>query len=205
MSGIPPTIMSVVYVTSTSHIVSAVTRTDTSAPSPSLADLVGDNLGLQLGPTQVQDSGTPSIPVGTLLIPATDLALVDIDLRLLGPSPWGQAINLVGTPSKPVIGEPPVLAPLLSFVTPPGATYSSGTQLLTVTITNNPAASGSAYYIIVAQPFTVTGFPTTAKGTLTTTSTTVVTFSLLNLKSGTFPVLILVKQMLPCVATFIVP
>jgi hypothetical protein len=201
MSTIQTTKMTVLYVASTGHIVSAITRTEASGPSPSIADLVGDNLHLQLGPTTQL---TPPIPVSTFFIPATDLKSVDVDFDILGPNPWGRVMNLAGTSSSPVLGDPPVLPPLTRLSSTPTASYTA--PAVTVNFPSGSASGGSAYYIIVSQPFTVTGFPTTAKGTLPATlSSAANPLSLGNVRSGTYPVLILIQNVLPYVATFVVP
>ncbi len=198
MSGSTPKKVTVVYVATTGHIVAAVTRTDTSGPSPSVADLVGDSLALQMGWTQTP--ATPlTIPDGTFLIPATDLALVEIDFGLLGSTPWGQAMNLVGASGGPVLGQPPSVLPLTTFVSPPTA-VSPSKPLVNVSIPTSTALSGFSYYIILAQPLTVSGFPTTCKGNLPTTATPV-SLTVPNMVTGTsYLVLVLVQTLKPYVA-----
>ena len=201
MSGSTPKKVTVVYVATTGHIVAAVTRTDTSGPSPSVADLVGDSLALQMGWTQPT---TPlTIPDGTFLIPATDLALVDVDFGLVGPNAWGQAMNLTGSSSGPVLTSTPSLLPLTNFTSlpPPLPTAKSlSTSQVSVTITTSSALSGFSYYIILAQPLTVSGFPTTCKGILPTTATPV-SLTVPNMVPGTsYLVLILVQTLQPYVA-----
>ena len=179
---------------------SAITRTNASGPSPSIADLVGDNLHLELGPTaQV----TPPRPVGTFLIPSTDLASVDVDIDLLGPNPWGRVMNLAGTPSSPVLGDPPVLPPLTSQPSPHsglrGARYdgevsgwlgSRGSRIL-----HHCESTFHGYWVSDhGQRHCGRALPASATP-----------LSLLNLRSGPNPVLILIQNVLPYVATFTVP
>lgn len=209
MSAIPPTKMTVVYVASTGHIVAAVTRRDTTSQSPSVADLVGDGLHLRMATSPPPlSSPTSSSPVGTFVIPQSDLASVDVDFDQVGTFPWGRAINPPTVSSSSGQAQPIVNNRLMPFPTSalPAVSPPKPGSPVSVTIvipTTMVIPTGSTYYIVFSQPATMTGAPPTASGPLSSSGTTTVTFPNLTLPtttSGTsYPVLILVPTMLPYV------
>jgi len=204
MSAIPPTKMTVVYVASTGHIVAAVTRRDTTSPSPSVADLVGDGIHLRMATAPTTSSG----PVGTFVIPPSDLASVDVDFDQVGTLPWARAINPPTVSSSSGQAQPIVNNRLMPFPTSalPAVSPPKPGSPVSVTIvipTTMVIPTGSTYYIVFSQPATMTGAPPTASGPLSSSGTTTVPFPNLTLPtttSGTsYPVLILVPTMLPYV------
>ena len=76
--------------------------------------------------------------------PWSDLALVDVDLGLVGPNAWGQAMNLTGSSSGPVLTSRLRSCRLQIYLTPaPLPTAKSlSTSQLSVTITTSSALSG---------------------------------------------------------------
>jgi hypothetical protein len=203
MTGTPSTKITVVYVATTGHVLAGFTRADVSGPPPKLADLVGDNLVLQMGPSS--PTATPTKPVGRFLIPATELASVDVDLPHQGAALWGQSMQLSGATGSLVLSQPPSLFAPKAFTTTPVANVTA--SQLTVSIAGSSTTlSGLPYYVMVAQP--ITGV---AKGTLavvgatTTTATAAVTISVPgSVSSTTQLVLVLVQGISPYIATLAV-
>jgi len=206
MSAAPPTKMSVVYVASTGHVVAAVTRSDTTSPSPSVADLVGDGIHLRMATAPTTSSG----PVGTFVIPPSDLASVDVDFDQVGTLPWARAINPPTASSTPGPAQPGVNSNLMAFPSaglPTVNPASAGNPVnISITIpTTVVIPPGSTYYIVFSQPATITGALPKASGALSSSGPTVVQFPNLTFPSkGDYPVLILVPMMLPYVANLTV-
>jgi hypothetical protein len=209
MSGMSPTKITVVYVATTGHVVAGFTRADVSGSPPKLADLVGDDLVLQMGATPMSPAPTPTKPIGRFLIPATDLALVDVDLPLQGAALWGQSVQLTGAPGSLVPGQPPALFAPTSFgsssTTTPAASVSASHQLTVSFPGSTPAAIGLPYYVLVAQPITGLARGSLAAGAGSSTATTAVTISVPGSASGTTQlVLVLVQGVSPFIATLAV-
>ena len=122
MSGTTKRKITVVYVASTGHVLAGFTQSDASGPAPKINDLVGDNLVLHLGPTP-PPAASPTNPVGRFLIPATDLALIDVDLPHLPSALWGQSMTMTGPTGSQVLGQPPSLFVPKAFSTTPAATH----------------------------------------------------------------------------------
>ena len=213
MSGTPSTKVTVVNVTTTGHIVAAASRTNTSGPTPSAQDLVGDGIRFRSAPT-----ASPSSPLFTFVIPVSELTAalpVDVDSKTLGPTSWGKTMNVANSgssgpilasqsPSVSSIGSPPVLPPLNMWVpTPPSTLLTSKASPLVVTFTSPPAPASLPYYVVVSDPLTVLGFPATAKGTLPSPGNYTFNLTITNIALlKNYAALVLVQSMQPYVTAF---
>jgi hypothetical protein len=158
---------------------------------------VGDGIRFRLAPNV-----TPS-PVATFMIPVDDLTSADFDFHDVGSTPLTKAINLAVSPSGSATGSPQILATLNLFTgSIPTTNLSPKVSPLQVSIPNTPAPT-MPYYVIVADPLTVVGFPASSKGTLASSGNTNFNLTITNLASGKiYSALVLVQSMQPYVTTF---
>lgn len=199
MNGSNQTKMTVLYITNTGHIVGGVTRTDSSAPSPKVADLVGSGLTLRSAPNFQAGA---ALPVATFIIPPSDLLTVDVGFDQVGTYPWGQAIvqnaatSTAGASVTVNNCQAPATQPIVTSVS------SAGRTQLTVSLTTPTASS---YYIVTAQAAATTTALVPASGpTNASPASQPVNLSLPTPPPGTYAVLVLVSNMLPYLGTFTV-
>jgi hypothetical protein len=187
--------MTVLYITTTGHIVGGLTRTDASAPSPKVADLVGTSLPLRSAPNFQASTGTVMASLGTFVVPAADLSTVDVSLDQVGTYPWGEAIV-----QNPPSGGGASTVSVSNALTPypsgslPGAEGTPTGGRIVVTFTSLSLSSSTAYYIVPAPPPGVRVPVTPVSGVV---SSTPISFSLPVLSTGSYTLLMFAQNMQP--------
>lgn len=194
--------MTILYVTTTGHIVGGVTRTDSSGALPKVADLVGSGLA---SPEHPNFQAASALAIAKFIIPPSDLSTVDVGFDQVGTYPWGEAIvqNAAAGATVKINNSlaayvPPRESGPATLLTAPTASASPTANKTQVSVTLNNRI-GSKYYIATAQPAGITTPFTPVSGAITSSP---VAFSLPNLPHGTYTVLILVETMLPYLASF---